>query len=111
MAQVYAATDDFEGYDQNFVETTKFEYVLPHQGNCPCLTDPMITNSVVSFPICAFAEIAKAAGFWKGSEYKGTCCMFCKTGCCFPLNCLCWKKELFPYKLTEVGAKKQMRAQ
>lgn len=93
---------DFEGYDQNFVETAKFEYILPHQGSCPCLADPMITNATLALPICAFAEIATAAGFWKDSEIKGSCCMFCKTGCCYPWNIFCCKKDLYSYKLTEV---------
>lgn len=95
--------DDFAGYDENFVETAKFRYVFPHQGSCPLLQDPMVTTSVINLPVCAFAEIAKAAGYWPEAEYKGVCCMFCKTGCCFPWNLLCCKKDLYPYKLTEVS--------
>jgi hypothetical protein len=94
--------DDMKGYDHNFVETDKFEYIMPVNDTKNFLYDPYVTSAVVFCPLCAGVELLKAANMYEGKEWKGICCMCFKSLCCFPWNlCCCWN-DLSPCVITEV---------
>lgn len=94
--------DDMKGYDHNFVETEKFEYIMPINDTKNFLYDPYVTSAVIFMGPCVGVEMSKAAGMYKNKEWKGICCMYFKSMCCFPWNlCCCWD-DLAPCVITEV---------
>ena len=75
---------DMGAYDHNFVETDKFEYILPVNDSKNFFHDPYATSAVVFAPLCTGVAMLKAAGMRKDNEWRGICCIYCKSLFCFP---------------------------
>ena len=86
--QVFIRDDDDEkewmAYDRNFVETEKFEYIMPVNDTKNFFYDPYVTFAVVFAPFCTGVELLKGADKYKGKEWKEMCCMLFKSVFCFP---------------------------
>lgn len=90
--KVYIRDDEKKGdddnmmksYDHNFVDEDKFEYIMPENDTKNCFQDPYVFTATVCAPLCTAVEVMKVAGMYKDKEWRGICCVYFKSLCCFP---------------------------